>query len=153
MQDQRLSLRHLAWNGGTLGVAMQAEHERTDDREAGHRIPPRRPPALGGYGGDIARHGEGFAGSAPRSDTVALFAGSVHPLGRRPLAEVCPVVDIDGELLAAGANGPSSLAQTAGDLVVSVGSTTTGYLPMRNRPHRNDTLPGFAGVLDARGPR
>jgi hypothetical protein len=114
VQDRRLSLRHLAWNGGLLGVAMQAEHERKEDRDAapvlaifdGRELRPAAASAgLAGYGGDIARHGNGFAVSAPRAGAVAFCDAHGRPLGRSPLAEACPLVDVAGELLAGGADG------------------------------------------------
>lgn len=114
VQDRRLSLRHLAWNGGLLGIAMQAEHERKEDRDAapvlaifdGREMRPAAASAgLAGYGGDIARHGNGFAVSAPRAGAVVLFDSHGRPLGGSPLAEACPLVDVAGELLAGGADG------------------------------------------------
>lgn len=114
VQDKRLSLRHLAWNRGLLGIAMQAEHERKEDRDAapvlaifdGREVKPAAASAgLAGYGGDIARHGSGFAVSAPRAGSVAFFDGRGRPLGRSPLADACPLVDVAGELLAGGADG------------------------------------------------
>lgn len=113
-QDARLSLRHLAWNGGTLGIAMQAEHERKEDRDAapvlaifdGRELQPAAASAgLAGYGGDIARYGKGFAVSAPRSGAVAFFDSSGQRLGRISLLEACPLVDLHGELLAGGKDG------------------------------------------------
>jgi hypothetical protein len=114
VQDRRLSLRHLAWSGGKLGIAMQAEHDRKEDRDAapvlatfdGRELQPAADSAgLAGYGGDIARHGDGFAVSAPRAGTVAFFDGEGRQLGRSPLAQACPLVDVAGELLAGGADG------------------------------------------------
>ena len=114
VRDRRLSLRHLAWNGGILGIAMQAEHERPEDRDAapvlalfdGCELRPAAASAgLAGYGGDIARHGKGFAVSAPRSGTVAFFDGLGQPSGRSPLVEACPLADVAGQLLAGGARG------------------------------------------------
>ncbi len=110
LPDTRLSLRHIAWgqvNGKpVLGVALQAEHERKDDR---HRAPVlalfdgqalRAMPAaqpLAGYGGDIAFAAGLFAVSCPRAQGVVLHdsLGTFHSFV--PLAEACA--------LAAGASG------------------------------------------------
>jgi hypothetical protein len=103
LQDRRLSLRHLAWNGTRLGIALQAEH---DDAEAkatapvlavfdGASLKPvAAPQALAGYGGDIAPAyfapaGDGFAVSCPRAQGIALFAADGTWQGLIPLAEAC----------------------------------------------------------------
>lgn len=76
LADPRLSLRHLAWarmdagNGSVrlLGVALQAEHERTADRREAPAFAlwdgtaltvPSRDAAAGGYVGDIAPAADG----------------------------------------------------------------------------------------------
>ncbi len=81
VDDQRLSLRHLAANGALVGVAMQAEHDDTVQRERapvlavfdGDRL--RTVPGsadngselTGGYGADITAEGRGFVVSATRA--------------------------------------------------------------------------------------
>lgn len=81
VDDQRLSLRHLAANGALIGVAMQAEHDAAVQRERapllavfdGERLRTVPGPAAneseisGGYGGDIAAEGRGFVVSATRA--------------------------------------------------------------------------------------
>jgi hypothetical protein len=80
--DNRLSLRHLAWGRGILGIALQAEHADPDRKAAapvlalfdGERL--RRaaaPRPLAGYGGDIAFAQGMFIVSCPRSHGLALF--------------------------------------------------------------------------------
>lgn len=118
LQDRRLSLRHLAWSGPSarrvLGIAMQAEHDEAAHREAapvlalfdGRELQAAAASTgLAGYGGDIAAQGRGFAVSAPRADSVALFGTAGRQLGRKRLAQACALVEAGGELLAAGGSG------------------------------------------------
>lgn len=109
LADPRLSLRHLAWNGARLGIALQAEHDDAAAKAAApvlavfdgeHLRPMAAPQALAGYGGDVAAmrvlEGEGFAVSCPRAQGVAIFTVDGAWQGLLPLAEACP--------LAAGTN-------------------------------------------------
>jgi hypothetical protein len=92
LDDARLSIRHLArHSNGTVGIALQAEH---DDAAARTRAPVlalfdgqalhpiAAPLPLAGYGGDIAATADGFAVSVPRAsgssrtaDAQGLWAG------------------------------------------------------------------------------
>lgn len=110
LNDPRLSLRHLAWNGTTLGIALQAEH---DDALAKAQAPVLArfdgrslaavgaPVPLAGYGGSISALGEGFAVSCPRNQGVALY-GAQGFLAMVQLAEACPLASVRGNLWAGG---------------------------------------------------
>jgi len=110
LEDPRLSLRHLAWNGNLLGIALQAEH---DDAEARSKAPilalfdgqllrvVEAPVSLAGYGGSIALLGDGFAVGCPRSQGVAVFGTSGFS-GLVNLDEACPLADSRGKLWAGG---------------------------------------------------
>lgn len=98
LMDRRLSLRHLAWHGTTLGVALQAEHDDPAAKIAAPvlalfdgakltQIPAPQP--LVGYGGDIAATPEGFVVSCPRAQGVARFSAQGVWGGFIPLAEAC----------------------------------------------------------------
>jgi len=110
LEDPRLSLRHLAWNGTLLGIALQAEH---DDAAAKAKAPilalfdgqalrtVEAPLSLAGYGGSIAPLGDGFAVGCPRSQGVAVFGAQ----GFRALVgldEACPLATAHGRLWAGG---------------------------------------------------
>ncbi len=112
LTDPRLSIRHLAWNGDRLGIALQAEHDDAADRarapvlawfdgDVVGIVPTTRP--LAGYGGGVAAFSDGFAVSCPRAGGIALFgAGGLREF--LPLAEACPLAGADGRLLAGGAD-------------------------------------------------
>jgi len=100
--DRRLSLRHLAWNGARLGIALQAEHDAAEAKAAApvlavfdgeHLKPVAAPQALAGYGGDIvatrAPAGDGFAVSCPRAQGIAIFTADGTWQGLIPFAEAC----------------------------------------------------------------
>ncbi len=98
LDDPRLSLRHLAWNGRRLGIALQAEHDEGDVRSRapvltvfdGQNLNPvPAPQPLAGYGGDIAAFDDGFAVSCPRVQAVAHFGQDGRWRGLAPLAEAC----------------------------------------------------------------
>jgi len=98
LADRRLSLRHLAWNGARLGIAVQAEHAAAEDKRAApvlavfdgeHLKPIDAPQSLAGYGGDIVATGDGFAVSCPRAPGIALFAADGGWRRLIPLAEAC----------------------------------------------------------------
>ncbi|MBK6742836.1 MAG: DUF1513 domain-containing protein [Hydrogenophilales bacterium] len=81
LDDPRLSLRHLAWNGDRLGIALQAEHAEPSRRDGAPVLALLdndvlrvvASPGLRGYGGSIAAHDDGFAVSCPRAQGVALY--------------------------------------------------------------------------------
>lgn len=85
LDDAWLSIRHLAWDEHRqrLGIALQAEHPDTSQRQAAAVLAvwdgkslrlATKQPALAGYGGDIvALPDGGFAVSCPRANAVALF--------------------------------------------------------------------------------
>ena len=146
LADRRLSLRHLAWadtggqpddepGGGAgrasrpLGIALQAEHQRSEDRvgapvlarfdgralqvceigpvpAAAAGEPGSRSLAgyggYGGYGGDIAATADGWAVSCPRAKTVALWRADGSWAGALPLDEVCALASAEGRLWAGG---------------------------------------------------
>ena len=105
LDDRRLGLRHLAFaDDGTLGVALQAEH---DDPEARRTAPvlavwqPRRglraiplPDGLmlSGYGGAIDAMENGFAVSCPRDDQVTRWRLAADDVSWQPplvLTQAC----------------------------------------------------------------
>ena len=146
LEDPRLSLRHLAWTAGMastgggaegqqrparrqLGIALQAEHERAEDRvgapvlarfdgqalticEIGP-VPVLAPgqadavaradkPALAGYGGSVCATAEGWAVSCPRARTLALWQADGRWRGTLALDEVCALASAGGRLWAGG---------------------------------------------------
>ena len=110
LADARLSLRHLAWNGTRLGIALQAEHDAAADKAAAPVLavfaderlrPVGATVPLAGYGGSIAALGDGFAVSCPRSQGLALYgAEGFH--GLMVLPDVCPLATARGRLWAGG---------------------------------------------------
>lgn len=108
--DPRLSLRHLAWNGNLLGVALQAEHDNARAKASapilalfdGQSLRTVDVPiSLAGYGGSIAPLGDGFAVGCPRSQGVAVLGIE----GFRTLVnldEACPLATANGRLWAGG---------------------------------------------------
>lgn len=115
LSDPRLSLRHLAWSpqGGTLGIALQAEHDAAADKDAapvlalfdGKNLRTQFATAeLRGYGGSIAATAHGWAVSCPRADGIATFTPQGDWQALVPLAQVCALA-VDkrsGHLWAAG---------------------------------------------------
>lgn len=88
LADPYLSIRHLAFdvNSGRLGIALQAEHPDSAQRQAAPVLAvwdgralraAEGQPALQGYGGDIVAlpqgGGGGFAVSCARADALAVF--------------------------------------------------------------------------------
>ena len=86
LADRRLGLRHIAVAGdGTLAIALQAEHDDPDAREAApvlalwdHRrglravdLPPQT--RLAGYGGSVAASADQVAVGCPRAGRVARW--------------------------------------------------------------------------------
>lgn len=96
--DRRLSLRHLAWHGKLLGIAMQAEHDDPLARLSapvlavfdGRAIDTFDAPLpLHGYGGDIEGTSTGFAVSCPRADGVACWRADGRWQGLAALPRAC----------------------------------------------------------------
>lgn len=117
LQDQRLSLRHLAWSpdGTTLGIALQAEHDGTADKDTAPvlalfdgtalRVVPAPEPiaqTLHGYGGSVAATRFGWAVSCPRGNGIAAFSLRGDWLGLAPLPQVCALAVNAGSLWAGG---------------------------------------------------
>jgi len=86
LQDRRLGLRHLAFAAdGTLGIALQAEHDDPEEKRSApilalwqrhqglRAVALPEGVALAGYGGAIARVGEGFGVSCQRADRVGCW--------------------------------------------------------------------------------
>ena len=113
LPDQRLSLRHLAWNAQrtVLGIALQAEHDGAADKAAAPilalfdgkalRLCPAGQ-SMAGYGGSIASTPEGWAVSCPRSQGVATFTPEGQWRGLVGLEEVCALAVANNRLWAAG---------------------------------------------------
>lgn len=111
VEDRRLSLRHLAWHGDRLGIAVQAEHDDPADRarapifasfDGRHLALVPAPRALSGYGGSIATTARGWAVSCPRDNLVAFWTVDGRWSGALKLAEGCPLAAHRGGLLAGG---------------------------------------------------
>lgn len=128
LDDRRLSLRHLAWRGNDLGIALQAQHEDAAAQQAapvlavlqGARAPgaePRlaalpAPQPLGGYGGDICATPAGFFVSCPRVDAVACWSADGAWQGTQTHGEAYALVAADGGALVAGPGGWKALGGT-----------------------------------------
>lgn len=115
LDDRRLSLRHLAWNGDLLGIALQAEHDAAYDKTAAPVLalfdgdtlrPVAAPQPLAGYGGDIvatrAPVCSGFAVSCPRAQGIALFAADAGWQGWMPLDEACALAAAPNQVWVGG---------------------------------------------------
>jgi uncharacterized protein len=123
LDDRRLSIRHLARHaGGTIGIALQAEHDDAADRDAAPllalfdgrtlRCVPQ-PQALAGYAGDIAATAGGFALAATRAGGIARWAADGRWQALTPLAEACPLAMNDDELWAGGRTAVLQGAESA----------------------------------------
>jgi len=98
LDDARLSVRHLAWAGDRLGVALQAEHDDDGQRRDAPVLAVLEPAGLrtvrferplAGYGGDIIGTSEGFAVGCPRAGGVALYHRDGRPRGWIPWPQAC----------------------------------------------------------------
>lgn len=134
LEDSRLSLRHLAWNGQSgkpvLGIALQAEH---DEAAAKANAPilalfdgrtlrtVEAPVSLAGYGGSIAPLGDGFAVGCPRSQGVAVFGAEAFRT-LVSLDEACPLATAQGKLWAGGRGQLMAMAE-------DMGQTGSGQVP------------------------
>jgi hypothetical protein len=111
LDDRRLSLRHMAWSGEVLGIALQAEHDDVTTKAAapvlalldGNRLKTLNAPEnLLDYAGDIAATSTGFAVSCPRAQDIALFTIAGDWQKRIPLAEACALTSTTDAILAGG---------------------------------------------------
>lgn len=128
LTDPRLSLRHLAWRGDDLGVALQAQHDDPTTQQAAPVLAVLRgaraavgeptlraiptPQALGGYGGDICATPAGFDVSCPRVDTVARWSADGAFQGTQAHGEAYALAASDGSALVAGPGGWKPLGGT-----------------------------------------
>jgi hypothetical protein len=113
LADPRLSIRHLARHaGGTVGVALQAEHDDAAQRDTAPllalfdgrtlRLADPAPHALDGYSGDIVADADGFVLAATRAGRLARWSPTGHWLGATQLADACPLATTGGALWAGG---------------------------------------------------
>jgi uncharacterized protein len=130
LPDSRLSIRHLARApGGTVGVALQAEHAQLALRQDaplfawfdGASLRAAEAPAnveLAGYGGDVAcvtgRTGTYFAVSCTRAGLVACWDSEGRWLRATPLAGACALAPFGDALIAAGEEGELARVTTQG---------------------------------------
>lgn len=121
LDDRRLSLRHLAWRGDDLGIALQAQHDDAQQQRAapvlallpGARRAPDTarllalpaPQALGGYGGDICATPQGWFVSCPRVDAVAAWSGDGRWQGVQAFTEAYALIAADTQPWVAGPGG------------------------------------------------
>ncbi|RZI65975.1 DUF1513 domain-containing protein [Variovorax guangxiensis] len=125
LPDPRLSLRHMAWGErGQLGIALQAEHDRTEDKAAaplfatfdGQALRAHAAEhALVGYGGDIAFANGRYAVSCPRAHGVAMWRADGRWDGFTALAEACALTSAErGGIWAGGRERALRIATAAG---------------------------------------
>ena len=117
LADQRLSLRHLAWQSAPagknplLGIAIQAEHDDAAQKNRAPVLalfdgsalkPVQAATSLAGYGGAICAMQDGWAVGCPRANGVALFDtdGSWRELIALPRA--CAVATVEDGCWAGG---------------------------------------------------
>lgn len=114
LPDQRLSIRHLAWDAESkqVGIALQAEHDGLEQRrsapvlarwdgQALHLAVGQ--PALQGYGGSVsAAPGGGFCVSCPKAQGVAWFNANAHWQGWTDWPAACPLWLHQGQLWMGG---------------------------------------------------
>jgi uncharacterized protein len=121
LPDARLGIRHLAFSAkGTVGAALQAEHEEPERRARAPVLAILRdgglwlasvPPGLAtaGYGADIAglpgNPGAAFAVSCPRADRIGLWGADGTWQGSVPLARARALAAFGSHLLAASEDG------------------------------------------------
>ncbi|MDP3230133.1 MAG: DUF1513 domain-containing protein [Acidovorax sp.] len=130
LQDQRLSLRHLAWspdghNTRLLGIALQAEHDDTAAKDAAPVLalfdgtalrvvptPEHIAQSIHGYGGSMAATHSGWAVSCPRANGIATYTPQGEWRGLVPLPDVCPLAVHGGALWAGGLGASLQNAQS-----------------------------------------
>jgi hypothetical protein len=117
LDDPRLSLRHLAWNGPLLGVALQAEHEDPARRAQAPVLAvwdgqslalPSADADAAGYAGDIApAPGGGFVLSGQRAGNAVLWQPQAPTRLRRvaQLTEPCALAQAEGGVVMAAGRG------------------------------------------------
>ena len=128
LDDARLSLRHLARAAdGSIGIALQAEHEDAALRAAAPLLAVWRDgvlrtvacegPAAGGYGGDIAALGERYFVSATRTGQLLSWSAREGWASSSSLDEAGALAVVGGRLWCGAARGwvaEGSAAQAAG---------------------------------------
>jgi uncharacterized protein len=112
LPDRRLSLRHLARRAdGTIGVAMQAEHDDPAERAAAPMLAlldaglhTLQPMAIrgSGYAGDITATAQGWAVACPRESRVMLCSAEGRLIDAVALDETCALADAPTGLIALG---------------------------------------------------
>ncbi len=115
LADRRLSLRHLARRAdGTIGVAMQAEHDDPAERAAAPMLAlldaglrTLEPMAIhgSGYAGDIAATPQGWAVACPRDSRVMRCSAAGQLIDAVALNEACALVERAGSTMAFGRDG------------------------------------------------
>jgi hypothetical protein len=98
LPDRRLSLRHLALHAdGTVGVAMQAEHDDPSSRSHapllalwdGHVLRTAEAAPLEGYAGDIVARPGGFVVAATRAGVAVQYDLQGHIVAQHSVTEAC----------------------------------------------------------------
>lgn len=123
LDDVRLSLRHLARaNDGSIGVALQAEHDLAAQRDAAPLLAVWKEGRLraidpegacnGGYGGDIAARGERFFVSATRAGRLLAWSARDGWGRPAPLDDAGALALVDGALWCADTHGWASMDGT-----------------------------------------
>jgi hypothetical protein len=129
LEDSRLSLRHLAWNISVrnqpvLGIALQAEHNTTEQKSAapvlalfdGEKLRTvSTPHKLAGYGGDIATRGSSLAVSCPRVNSIEIFDVRGTWRGHLSLPEACALAPAAQTIVAGGRHQAIGLQMTDSD--------------------------------------
>lgn len=141
LQDQRLSLRHLAWapDDRTLGIALQAEHDHSTAKDAAPVLalfdgtalrvmptPERIAQSIHGYGGSMAATPAGWAVSCPRANGIATYTPQGEWRGLVPLPDVCPLAVHGGALWAGGLGASLQNAQAAAPVSHAHGRSLRG---------------------------
>lgn len=112
-KDRRLSMRHIALRDGVIGIALQAGHDRSDERmhapvlalaEGDTLRVMADPKGLSGYGGAIHATANGFVVSCPRANGLANYATRGEWIGFTPLNEACALAGSGSTLFAGGAD-------------------------------------------------
>jgi len=123
LDDPRLSMRHLARaDDGSVGVALQAEHDDAARRETAPLLAVWQAGTLrivdhdgigGGYGGDIAAVDERFYVSATRSDQVLAWSARDRSVEWRTIDGAGALTRVDGTLWCGSDRGWTPLDQVS----------------------------------------